>query len=167
MLFRSSRFSEASIYVSYGYWAPGYTNEGQEAYNFVAQTPHLDFGYADPGLSTKVKSYDFLELTFQPTGDWNVYVDVYIDSELKETVPFNLLRDRPLADFESEKGFVLDQDRLDGDIPKSLRKAIHGQGRTISFRLRSDGLSQNIKLQSLQVSFRVSDERQIKDLRAQ
>lgn len=160
-----AKFYNSGFYVDIGYWQEGYTVIGYEAYNFVAQTPHLDFGYADPGLATKTKKYDFLELTFQPTGDWDVLVDVFIDSELKETISFNLLRDRPLGDYNANKGFTLDVDRVDGDIPKSVRKPLHGQGRTISFRLRSNGLSQNIKLQSLQVSFRASDERQIKDLR--
>lgn len=155
-------------YVDAGYWEVGYVDPGEVLpYDFVAQTPHLDFGYADAGLANKTKRYDFLELAFQPTGDWNVDVDVYIDSEYKETISYNLLRDRPLADFGSSKGFVLDVDRVDGDIPKAIRKPLHGQGRTISFRLHSDGLSQNIKLQSLQVYFRASDERQIRDLRAQ
>jgi len=138
-------------------------------YNFVAQTPHLDFSYADPTVGLKNKRWDFLELTFQPTGDWVVDCDVYIDSEFSETIQFNLKRDRPLAPTTPPasviNGFQLDNDKLEGDVPKSIRKPLHGQGRTISFKLRSAGLSQNIKLQSLMVYFRVSDERQIKDPR--
>lgn len=249
------------------------------AYEFVAQTPHMDFSFADPALGMKTKKFDFLEIAFQPTGNWNVLVDVYIDSEFVETIQFNLNRDLPLADVEYAKsvnnnqtgygtiltnpgkffdevvltnksnlgfsiigiqnqwspsspsqtlvvtnrtgsqvdvinldpsvnpddqisnpsgtpiqnqdrvtftykftgtkrwlmgtpqdaflkdGFTLDEDRLDGDFPKAVRKPLHGQGRTISFKLRSDGLSQNIKIQSLMVYFRSSDERQIKDPR--
>lgn len=152
-------------YVAPFYWLDGYVENNYYPYNFIAQTPHMDFVFADVGMATRTKRYEFLELTFQPTGDWNVDVDVYIDSEYKETISYNLLRDRPLAATGSLSGFVLDEDRLDADIQKSLRKPLHGQGRTISFKLRSNGLSQNIKLQSLQVSFKVSDERQIKDLR--
>lgn len=158
-------FYNNETYAVPGYWVDGYVLSNVEAYNFVAQTPHMDFSFADVGLAMKTKRYEFLELTFQPTGDWNVDVDVYIDSELKETLQFNLLRDRPLSAGTGLPGFILDEDRLDSDIQKSIRKPLHGQGRTISFKLRSDGLSQNIKLQSLQVAFRVSDERQIKDLR--
>jgi hypothetical protein len=135
----------------------------------VAQTPHMDFGFADPAVGLKTKRFDFLELSFQPTGDWSVYADIYIDSELKETISYNLLRDRPLAAVTPPasviNGFLLDVDRLDGDFPKSIRKPLHGQGRTISVKLRSDGFSQDIKIQSLMVYFRVSDERQIRDLR--
>jgi hypothetical protein len=138
-------------------------------YEMIAQTPHMDFGFADQNVSTRTKRFDFLELSFQPTGDWVVYADIYIDSEFKETIQFNLNRDRPLAPVPAPvgviNGFVLDVDRLDADFPKSIRKPLHGQGRTISVKLRSDGYSQDIKLQSLMFYFRVSDERQIKDLR--
>lgn len=239
---------------------------GLSSYNFVAQTPHLDFSYADPSVGTKTKRFDFLEVSFQPTGDWNLLVDVYLDSEFSETISFNLKRDRPLnpapwgitddydfggydmplpATYETAFkagsvslqsigiggagqqiivtnrttggltlvnnyvaglapiitgtgadlsipaqnyalleyssglgvwtvvgvyeygvfGFQLDVDYLDGDYPKSVRKPLHGQARTISLKLRSEGLSQNIKLQSLMVYFRVADERQMKDPR--
>lgn len=154
-------------YVEIGYWEPGYTNGdfSPTGYNFVAQTPHMDFGFADPVVGLKTKRFDFAELTFQPTGDWNVLMDVYIDSEYRETISYNLNRNRPLAPSANQTGFVLDVDQLDGDFPKSIRKPLHGQGRTISFKLRSSGISENIKIQSLTVYFRVSDERQIKDPR--
>lgn len=242
---------------------------GLTAYNFTAQTPHTDFSFVDQTVGMKTKRFDFLELSFQPTGDWDVLVDVYLDSQFSETVNFNLKRDRPLNPapwtigddlnfglyslplptvYETQfkggsvdidtigsggigqqliltnrtsggmilednvipgpgyssiitgtgaalsipygyyalmeyssalggvwtivgvyerpyTGFVLNLDYLDGDYPKSVRKPLHGQGRTISFKLRSEGLSQNIKLQSLMVYFRVADERQIKDPR--
>lgn len=170
---RAAQYSLAGLYVESGYVDPGYIVDesiGGYAYNMVAQTPHTDFGFVEPSLSMKTKTFDFLELAFQPTGDWPVYADIYIDSELKETVSFNLLRDRPLAlvtppSASVINGFQLDIDRLDGDYPKSVRKPIHGQGRTLSVKLRSNGYSQDIKLQSLMVYFRVSDERQIRDLR--
>lgn len=169
---RAAQYTVAGLYVENGYWDPGYVVDqsiGGYAYNMVAQTPHLDFGFAEPTLGLKTKRFDFLELTFQPTGDWVVYADIFIDSELKETIEFNLLRDRPLAAIIPPvgviNGFLLDVDRLDSDIPKSVRKPLHGQGRTISVKLRSNGFSQDIKLQSLMVYFRVSDERQIRDLR--
>jgi hypothetical protein len=154
-------------YVEMGYWEPGYTDIdfAPTSYNFVAQTPHMDFAFADPIVSMKTKRWDFLEVTFQPTGNWNVDVDVYVDSEYRETISYNLLRDRPLSEAVGLPGFILDTDRLDGDFPKSIRKPLHGQGRTISFKLRSNGLSENIKIQSLTVYFRVADERQIKDPR--
>lgn len=169
---RASQYSIAGQYVDAGYWDAGYVVDeaiGGYAYNMVAQTPHMDFGFADPTVGLKTKRYDFLEVTFQPTGDWNVYADIYIDSELKETIPFRLLRDRPLAESTPPagviNGFQLDIDRTDADFPKSVRKPLHGQGRTISVKLRSDGFSQDIKIQSLMIYFSVSDERQIRDLR--
>lgn len=169
---RAAQYSIAGLYVVDGYWDDGYVVDeaiGGYAYNMVAQTPHMDFGFADQTIGLKTKRYDFLELSFQPTGDWDVLADIYIDSEFKETISFNLLRDRPLAAVTPSagviNGFQLDIDRVDGDFPKSVRKPLHGQGRTISVKLRSNGFSQDIKLQSLMVYFRVSDERQIQDLR--
>ena len=169
---RAAKYSVAGLFVVEDYWESGYVVDesiGGYTYNMVAQTPHMDFGFADPTIGLKTKRYDFLELTFQPTGDWDVYADIYIDSELKETVSFNLLRDRPLAAVTPPvgaiNGFQLDIDRLDADFPKSVRKPLHGQGRTISVKLRSNGFSQDVKIQSLMVYFRVADERQIRDLR--
>lgn len=169
---RAAQYTVAGLYVVNGYWDQGYVVDqsiGGSAYNMIAQTPHMDFGFADPTLGLKTKRFDFLELSFQPTGDWPVYADIFIDSQFKETVEFNLLRDRPLAAVSPPSnvinGFQLDIDRLDGDFPKSIRKPLHGQGRTLSVKLRSDGFSQDVKLQSLMVYFRVSDERQIRDLR--
>jgi hypothetical protein len=169
---RAAQYTVAGLYVNPTYWANDYVVDqsiGGYPYEMVAQTPHMDFGFADPAVGLKTKRFDFLELSFQPTGDWSVYADIYIDSELKETISYNLLRDRPLAAVTPPasviNGFLLDVDRLDGDFPKSIRKPLHGQGRTISVKLRSDGFSQDIKIQSLMVYFRVSDERQIRDLR--
>jgi hypothetical protein len=163
---------EAGPYIYDDYWEDIYTELSPlvgTVYEMVAQTPHMDFGFADPNVATRTKKFDFLELSFQPTGDWVVYADIYIDSEYKETIQFNLNRDRPLAPIVAPpsviNGFQLDVDRLDGDFPKSVRKPLHGQGRTISVKFRSNGYAQDIKLQSIMVYFRVSDERQIKDLR--
>lgn len=168
----AAKYYPAEPYVNPGYWQQFYIEQAPIAgtvFEMIAQTPHMDFGFADQSISTRTKKFDFLELSFQPTGDWVVYADVYIDSEYKETIQFNLNRDRPLAGSVPPvnviNGFQLDVDRLDGDFPKSVRKPLHGQGRTISFKFRADGFLQDIKLQSLMVYFRVSDERQIKDLR--
>jgi hypothetical protein len=165
---RAAQYTFAGQYVVDGYMDSGYVVDasiGGYAYNMIAQTPHFDFGFADPAVGLKTKRFEFLELTFQPTGDWSVTADIYIDSEFKESIDFNLLRDHPLGVSGYTKGFQLDVDRLDADTPKSVRKPLHGQGRTISIKLRSDGFSQDIKLQSMMIYFKVSDERQIKDLR--
>jgi hypothetical protein len=131
----------------------------ESGFTYVAQTPHMDFSFADPNVGAKNKRFDFLEITFAPTGNWDLYVDVYIDSELKETIQYNLSHNRPLD------SMVLDTDKVEGEYQKSIRKPLHGLGRTISFKLRAAGVSQNIKIQSLMVYFRVSDERQNKDPR--
>lgn len=165
-------YDEGPYVYPVDYWEQNYVDPAEifgTGYQMIAQTPHMDFGFADQTVSTKTKKYDFLELSFRPTGDWSVYADIYIDSEFKETIEFNLKRDRPLAPNAAPpgiiNGFQLDVDRLDGEIPKTIRKPLHGQGRTISIKFRASGYSQNIKLQSVMIYFRVSDERQIKDLR--
>lgn len=135
------------------------TVSSESAYTLIAQTPHFDFSFADPSVGARNKKFDFLEVTFAPTGAWDLYVDVYIDSELKETITYNMTHNRPLDLMK------LDTDSVEGEYQKSIRKPLHGQGRTISFKLRAAGVSQNIKVQSLMVYFRVSDERQNKDPR--
>lgn len=134
-------------------------NGVKTAYTYEVQTPHIDFGQLDDRLKETVKNFDFLELVFQPSGGWDVTVDVFIDTEFKETINFSQQLDRGLDDF------VLDTDFLDGATPKPLRKPLHGQGRTISFRVRQSGVSQNARIEGLRVYFRAGDQKQIYDPR--
>lgn len=118
------------------------------AFTAEFQTPHLDFG------STSNKQFDFLEMTFEPTGRWNLSVEVIIDGRVIETIPFSC-GGQGVLDV-----FVLDRDRLQTRIPQSIRKPLHGMGRRISFRCYNSGFRQNIKICKLSVHYRNAGQEQ-------
>lgn len=123
-------------------------NTTYSGYQMVAQTPHTNLG------SDKTKVFQFLEVSFEATGNWSLYADIVIDGVFKETVEFPIYYGSPLDSFK------LDRDKLIGRAPRSVRKPIHGQGRRISIRFRQSGYLQQVKITSCRVYLKTSDERQ-------
>ena len=125
------------------------------AYRAEFQTPHLDFG--DTGgmvVSEANKIFQHLEVVFEPTGRWNVYVEVWIDGIYSETIPFKVSWGPVLDDF------LLDRGKLSGRIPRSIRKPLHGTGRRISLKVYNEGLKENFKLTALRVYWKPSGQQQ-------
>lgn len=120
------------------------------AYEGEFQTPHMDFGGQDPGISERVKLFDFLELTFEETGAWNLSVDIYIDRVFTETLNFKLTKGSTL------NNLTLNHDTVVGRMPQSTRLPLHGAGRRISFRCYNSGLRQNFKISGMTVYFRMT-----------
>lgn len=126
-------------------------NHGADgAYSGSFQTPHEDFGFADETLAEREKIFDFLVLTFEESGNWNVSVDVFIDRELVETLTFRQSKGTYLNNFQ------LNHDRAIGRIPQSEQQPLHGSGRRISFRVTNAGLLQTFKIPTLTVYFRIA-----------
>lgn len=123
---------------------------GEAGYQFDCQTPHIDFGFLDPGIADQNKLFDFLELDFEPTGDFDLEVDIHIDGRYKKTITYNLSGS---ANLDS---FILDENNLDPEALPESRKPINLSGRRISFRLRNDGAGENVRLAGLNVYFRLS-----------
>lgn len=119
-------------------------------YDSYFTTTDLDFGFADPNVAERRKNFQFLEITFQPTGRWNVYAEIFIDGVYKETLRFMTSYGPVLDDFE------LDTDRLSGRAPRSIRKEIHGSGRRISVKIWNGEPNQNFEITSIKVYFKVS-----------
>ena len=117
-------------------------------------TPHIDFGFANPELSEQNKSFQFLELSFNPTGRWNVYAEIFVDGVYKETVNFMVSYGPVLDDFQ------LDTARLTGKVPRSIRKPIHGTGRRISIKIWHNEPYQSFEITGLKVYFKVSGNQQ-------
>lgn len=112
------------------------------------QTPHTDFG------DRSNKLFDFVEITFEPTGKWQVYCDVYIDAEFSETISFTLDHSAVLDEF------TLDEDPVIGNVPRSIRKPIRGFGRVISLKFYAYEAYQNFRIQGAGVYFRKANEKQ-------
>lgn len=133
----------------------GVNNANGDAYEMLVQTPYLDFGFIDPRYAETTKNFDFLELTFEPTGRWSVSADIFVDNNFVETRTFDLSQSDVL-----DKNFKLDKSRLSGPGLRSSRIPIHGHGRRISVVLRQDGLKQNVKINGLTYYYRLAGQQQ-------
>lgn len=116
------------------------------------QTPYIDFSYLDQSLASKSKLFDFLEVTYATTGNWNFYVDVYTEGIYVETVTFIQKQGAALD------SFVLDRDRLGGVTTQQLRNPLHTTGKTISLRIYNGNANEYFSVERMSVGFRVSAE---------
>lgn len=133
----------------------GENNSGGHGYTMNFQIPYLDFYFLDRSIAEINKNFDFLELSFEPTGNWSLLADVYLDNVFSETVSFDLSQSDIL-----DKNFRLDRSRLSGPGPRSVRRPIHGQGRRISVRFYQSGYNQNVKIAAVTFYFRTSAQQQ-------
>lgn len=123
-------------------------------YSSQFQTPHLDFGYLDPALSTKFKNAQFLAVQFEPLGQWDVYCDVFIDGNYTQTIVFTQ------GTAGSVLGsFVLGTDRLGGQLVVNKRKRCYGSGRRFSFLFRQSGAGQDFSISKAYLYCTIAEER--------
>ena len=118
------------------------------------QTAYADFGQVDAGLASKNKIFDFIEVNYVPTGNNNFFVDVYVDSELRQTLTFTQKYGIGLDTF------VLDVDALAGDpVGNRNRKPLLScTGNKISFRFYNNSSNEAFQIERVIVSFRISAE---------
>lgn len=134
---------------------------GTKSYEMLFQTPHSDMGfiaqsYQTVGTSNQyigdmTKMFEFLELDFEPTGDFDLNVEVIIDGRSAKTMTFNLNGNRSTLD-----SFVLDQDKTDPQSTRQKRLPLQVSGRRISLRCTNSIGGQNCKLIAFNVYFRVA-----------
>lgn len=144
----TTTYTDNTATSSLGADAPD-TNGFHTAYEAVFQTPNMDMSFIDSTTKESQKLWDFLEVTYEPTGRWNLDAEVYIDGVYKETISFEVSYGAVLDDF------TLDTDRLSDRIPRSIRRPLHGMGRRISFKFKNSGLGENVRIQSFSVYYRV------------
>jgi len=129
-------------------------NVGGDAYTATLQTPHIDFGQADPQIANLNKIFDFVELKFVPTGRWNIDLAYYIDGIYIETIQISVSKGPVLGDF------TLATDRLTANASATVRKKLYGAGRTISFKISQSGNNENFKVTGIKVYMRPSNQNQ-------
>jgi hypothetical protein len=134
-------------------------SKGSAGYLSQFQVGHEDFSgmYVDwpsvKRLAGKNKLFHFLELVADPRGNWNISVDVYVDSNYKMTAQFNLGVSGKALD-----AFVLDSDVLAGSAVLRKRRRITGEGRRISLVGSTQGPGQDFSLDEFLVEFGVGSE---------
>lgn len=145
--------------VNSGLQTPGATGLSTATSSFTGylsefQTPHMDFAEGDTARAESMKIFKDLELVYVPTGRWNIFVDVFIDGLFMETITFRVSSGAVLGDFR------LGRDRLGANVPRSIKKPLHGMGRRISFRVYNSGERHNFKACALRVYFKYSGQKQ-------
>lgn len=120
---------------------------GASSYTGMFRLPDLDFSWIDPELAEMEKRFEFLEVVFEETGDWDLSVNYWIDRVLVgETLTFtqSLATATETAD-DSVQGT--------GAAPRSIRLPLHGQGRRISIRGLNAGSNQSFRVVALVIGF--------------
>lgn len=129
-------------------------NKDGVAYRMAFQSAHMDLAFADPALATKAKTGDFLEITYEPQGDWDLLVTVYWDDVLTTTILFSMgSQGSPLG------VFTLGEHMLTTSSIRSSRRRIAGSGRRIQVVASNEGLDQNVAISDIYLAFRTTDER--------
>lgn len=127
---------------------------GSADYNFEFQTPHMDMGHLDPRVADTNKFFEFLEVDFEASGDFILYIDVLINGRLMKTMEF------PQSGSSNLDSFILDQNQTDSDMSRALRKTVGLSGRRISLRGYGQAIGENVRIAAFNLYFRLSAQQQ-------
>lgn len=124
--------------------------EGGSAYTGEFQTPHWDFSFADPNLSSVEKHFDFLAVHYVPESIGNLSCDYYIDGRYIDTITF------PMIQYDKPKlgTFLLSSQRLAQPNPETVIRELKGTGRTFSAHFYQSGSNQSFQIPAVTVYFR-------------
>jgi len=124
--------------------------EGGAAYTGEFQTPHWDFSFVDPTLSSVEKHFDFIAVHYRPESSGNLSVDYFIDGRYIDTVTVPMIQyQRP------ELGtLLLSTDRLAQPNTETGIRQLRGTGRTLSIRCYNSGSNQSFQIAAVSVFFR-------------
>lgn len=125
-------------------------SEGGTAYTGAFQTVHTDFSYLDPSMSAKTKHFNFLAVTYVPTGAHNLSCDYFIDGKFVETITFSMDQfQKPQLDV-----LLLSTDRLGQNNVETSVRPLKGSGRTFSAYFYNSGVNQSFEVSAITVGFK-------------
>lgn len=129
-------------------------NKAGAGYSFAFETANMDLSFVDPRMATLNKTGDFLEIVFEPQGDWDLVVQVVWDDVPGPPILYAMGgNSSPLGTF------TLGTDALGSTSIRSIRKRIAGSGRRLRLICTNSGVDQNIAISDFFLSFRAMDER--------
>jgi Concanavalin A-like lectin/glucanases superfamily len=135
-------------------------NKDGVAYPIQFGTANSDLAFVDPTLATKWKNAEFMEIVYEPEGDWDLTVHTFWDDRYASSIAFNMGgAGVPLDVFE------LDRDVLGASGVKEVRRRLVGSGRRFRMVAFNDGLNQNVSIAGFHMSFTIGDERTPEGLR--
>jgi hypothetical protein len=129
----------------------------QTGYSIEAMTAHMDLRSIDPNSASAAKRFDFLELVYQATGDFDVICDVYIDGR-----PYGTPLRFRLSGGAEMPSFRLDETLTDGQVPRYRRLPLAGEGRTIALRFRQEeeNVGESVEMIEARIYYRLSGQEQ-------
>lgn len=123
-------------------------------YPMTFETANTDFGFFDPQLATRMKAGQFLEINYEPRGDWDLTVEVFWDDVLADTLLFNMGTGGAVLG-----SFILDTDVLASSVVRSARTRMEGSGRRLRLVGDNSGDGQDVSLANFYVHMTMMDER--------
>jgi hypothetical protein len=125
-----------------------------QGYPIQFSSADTDLSFADQGLATRSKNGDFLEIVYEPQGQWDLLVDIFWDDIYNDTVAFSMGGAGNVIG-----SFVLDSDVLGSAGVRQTRRRIPGSGRRFRMTCHNDGVNQQVAIAGFFLSFTPGDER--------
>lgn len=129
-------------------------NVGASPYLAEFRTNDSDLGQMDSQLAGKNKIFDFIEVSYIPTGNNTFKCDVYIDGELRDTKTFTTVLGAALD------SFVLDSDVLTGTAgTRRDRQPLRScTGNKIALHFYNNGNNEGFTVERVILNFRLSSD---------
>ena len=135
-------------------WRLDYDSQTKEGdYTSQFQTANMDFSDLDAGFATRDKNGKFLEITYEQTGNYTLYADIYWDERFEETVTFRMGTDTSGFTYTFPVVFA-QRGRL-----AVARTRITGSGRRFSVVFRMKTANQDFKLADCFLGFTPGNEK--------
>lgn len=121
------------------------------------ETAPTDLAFADPAIGAKRKNGRFLEMVYEPTGNFTVAVSLLWDGQLETTYNFTTAG--------AGMGFILGGGILgigtlgSASVLSHIRKRITGSGKRVSLRVSNSGPDENFSISKFVLYFNPADER--------
>jgi len=123
-------------------------------YPIIFETANTDFGFHDQQLATRSKNGQFLEISYEPRGNWDLTVECFWDDVLTDTLVFNMG-----GSGAALGSFILDTDILAAASVRSQRVKMNGSGRRFRMVATNGGNNQDVSISAFYVHLVPADER--------
>lgn len=133
-------------------------NVDSAAYRGEFFSHHMDFSQGNLNQAEMMKSFEFLEFVYIPTGNWNFNYEVHIDGQVQSTGTFKLDDYGTKSELDT---MALDTAMTSSDCPMSKRFKIGGQGRRIAIRGYNETANQNFKIVRINIYFKYTNLHQV------
>jgi hypothetical protein len=123
-------------------------------YPITFETANTDFGFFNDQLANRTKNGQFLEMAYEPKGNWDLTVECFWDDILSDTIVFNMG-----SGGAALGSFILGTDVLAAASVRSQRRKLSGSGRRFRMAATNSGAGQDVSISAFYVHVTPGDER--------